>query len=280
MNIPSSTLKDMFTAGCHFGHTARRWNPKMAPYIYGVRNYIHIINLDLSLPLFNNAIKAVYDVSASGGRVLFVGTKRQAQDIIADTAKKTGQYYINHRWLGGTMTNWNTITASVKKLKELDALLEKDTQGLTKKELLGLQRKQNKLQLSLGGIRDMAGLPDLLVVIDTAHEKIAIQEAKLLNIPIVGIVDTNADPDSIDYPVPGNDDAGRAIQLYCDMFANAILSGLEQSLAMSGADLGSRDVAPMQQEQQQEAEEVASQENVGDAHAPEAVASDSHSDNQ
>lgn len=238
MEIPVITVQEMFEAGCHFGHTARRWNPKMKPYIFGIRNGVHIIDLDQSTPLLNNALKAVYDVAAGGGRILFVGTKHQAQEIIAESATNAGQYYVNHRWLGGMLTNWKTITNSIKRLRQLDEILAGEGLGYTKKEKLDLERKRAKLQSALGGIRDMAGLPDLIVVLDTIKESLVIDEARNLKIPVVAILDSNSNPDGITYPVPGNDDAVRAIKLYFNAFATAILAGLAKSMAINGGDAG------------------------------------------
>ena len=217
MALPAFNMRQLLEAGCHFGHQSHRWNPKMAPFIFGARNNIHIIDLAQSVPLLHQALVKVSDVVAQGGRVLLVGTKRQASEGIADAAKRCAQYYINHRWLGGTLTNWKTISQSIRRLKLLDEMLSGDIKGRTKKEVLQLTRDRDSLNRSLGGIKEMGGLPDLLFVIDTNKEQIAIAEAKKLGIPIVAIVDTNCDPDGIDFVVPGNDDAGRAITLYCDL---------------------------------------------------------------
>ena len=238
MALPQISLRQLLETGVHFGHQAHRWNPKMAPYIYGERDGVHIIDLTKTVPLLYRALGAIRDIVAGGGRVLFVGTKRQAQEIIADAAKRTGQYYVNHRWLGGMLTNWQTVSRSIRRLKELDAILEKGTEGFTKKELLQLTRQREKLERALGGIRDMGGLPDVLFVIDTNREKIAVAEANKLGIPVVAVVDTNSDPDGIDYPIPGNDDATRAIKLYCDLVAIAILDGIAEQMKKSGADVG------------------------------------------
>ncbi len=248
MDIPLITVQDMFESGCHFGHTARRWNPKMQKYIFGERNGVHIIDLDKSVPMMNQAMKVLHDVAAGGGRILFVGTKHQAQEIIAETAKSAGQYFVNHRWLGGMLTNWKTITNSIKRLKALDEILAGEGLGYTKKEKLNLTRERAKLQATLGGIRDMAGLPDLIVVLDTIKESIAIQEAQNLKIPVVAILDSNSNPDGITYAVPGNDDAVRAIKLYFESFASAILVGLEKSMAMAGVDLGASEAPAMEAE--------------------------------
>jgi small subunit ribosomal protein S2 len=247
MSLPAFNMRQLLEAGVHFGHQSHRWNPKMAPFIFGARNNIHIVDLAQTVPLLHQALVAVSDVVAKGGRVLFVGTKRQAGEAIADAAKRSAQYYINHRWLGGTLTNWKTISQSIRRLRQLDDMLSGDTQGRTKKELLNLTRERDKLNQGLGGIRDMGGLPDLLFVIDTNKEDIAIKEARKLKIPIVAIVDTNCDPDGIDYPIPGNDDAGRAITLYCDLIARAAIDGLSRSQASAGVDLGASE-APLEEE--------------------------------
>jgi small subunit ribosomal protein S2 len=231
-------MRQMLEAGAHFGHQTHRWNPKMAPFLFGARNNIHIIDLAQSVPLMHQALVAVSDVVARGGRVLFVGTKRQASDAIADAAERCAQYYINHRWLGGTLTNWKTISQRIRKLKQLDETLDAGAQGLTKREQLNLQRMRDKLDTALGGIKDMGGLPDILFVIDTNKEKIAIEEANKLGIPVVAIVDSNCSPDGITHPVPGNDDAARAIALYCDLISRAAISGIERAQGDSGADVG------------------------------------------
>lgn len=240
MALPTFTLRQLIEAGAHFGHQTHRWNPRMQSYLYGVRNNIHIIDLQQTVPMLHRALQAVRDVVAGGGRVLFVGTKRQASEPIAEAAQRCGQYYVNHRWLGGMLTNWKTISHSIKRLKELDETLGSDPNsiGLTKKELLSLTRERDKLQRALGGIREMGGLPDILVVIDTVKEDIAIAEARKLGIPVVAIVDSNSDPSGIAYPVPGNDDALRAINLYCELFAQSILDGLQAEMVASGADIG------------------------------------------
>ena len=238
MALPAFTMRQLLEAGVHFGHKTRRWNPKMSPYLFGVRNGIHIIDLQQTVPLLHQAMTAVKDVVAAGGRVLFVGTKRQASSRIADAAKRCGQYYVNHRWLGGMMTNWRTISNSIKRLRDLDDQLAGESDGLTKKELLGLTREQAKLERALGGIKEMGGLPDILVVIDTNKEAIAIAEANKLNIPVVGIIDSNSKPDGITYPVPGNDDAIRAINFYCELLVGAVLDGIQQEVASTGADIG------------------------------------------
>ena len=238
MALPDVTMRQLLEAGVHFGHQTHRWNPKMAPYIYGERNNIHIMDLTQTVPLLHQALVQISDTVAKGGRVLFVGTKRQASEAIAEAAKSCAQYYINHRWLGGTLTNWRTISHSIKRLKSLEELFAGNTHGLTKKELLQLTRERDKLERSLGGIKDMGAPPDLMVVIDTNKESIAIAEAHKLNMPVVAIVDSNCDPDGINFPVPGNDDAGRAITLYCDLIARAALDGIERAQGSIGVDIG------------------------------------------
>ena len=243
MALPAFNMRQLLEAGVHFGHQAHRWNPKMAPFIYGARNNIHIIDLTQTTPLLHQALVKVSDTVASGGRVLFVATKRQASEGIAEAAKRSAQYFINHRWLGGTLTNWKTISQSIRRLRQFDDILA-DPQGRTKKEVLNIQRERDKLNQALGGIKDMGGVPDLLVVIDTNKEAIAIQEARKLGIPIVAVVDTNCDPDGIDFPVPGNDDAGRALTLYCDLIARAAIDGLERSQSSAGVDVGASENPP------------------------------------
>lgn len=238
MALPDFSMRTLLEAGAHFGHQTHRWNPKMERYIFGSRSNIHIIDLSQSMPLMHQALVAVRDVAAKGGRVLFVGTKRQAADSVAEAAKRCAQYYMNNRWLGGTLTNWRTVSGSIQRLRELDAILETGGEGRNKKELLTLTRERDRLELSLGGIKDMGGVPDIMFVIDTNKEAIAIQEARKLNIPIIAILDTNCDPDGITYPIPGNDDAARAIQTYCDLIADAVLDGLATGAAASGVDLG------------------------------------------
>ena len=240
MTMPQFTMRQLLEAGVHFGHQARRWNPKMKPYIFGERNDVHIIDLQQTVPMLRHALQKVRDVVAGGGRVLFVGTKRQAQEAIAEAAGRCGQYHVNHRWLGGMLTNWKTVSNSIKRLRDLDERLGEDITGLTKKEVLRMTRERDKLERALGGIKDMAGLPDILLVIDTNKEDIAISEARKLNIPIIAVIDSNCDPDVVDLVVPGNDDAIRAIKLYCDLFARAVLDGIEAELAATGEDLGAR----------------------------------------
>jgi small subunit ribosomal protein S2 len=240
MALPEYSMRQLLEAGVHFGHHTRRWNPKMAPYIFGVRNGIHIIDLEQTVPLLRQGLEAVRDVVAGGGRVLLVGTKRQAQDAIADAAKRCGQYYVNYRWLGGMLTNFKTISQSIKRLREVEERVAQENTGLTKRELLELTRDHDKLERALGGIKEMGGLPDILVVIDTNKEAIAVAEANTLRIPVVAVLDSNSSPDGIAYPIPGNDDAMRAIHLYCDLFAGAVLDGLQAELAASGIDIGAR----------------------------------------
>jgi len=240
MAVPDFSMRQLLEAGVHFGHKTHRWNPKMAPYIFGVRSGVHILDLSQTVPMLYRALEVVRDITAGGGRVLFVGTKRQAQDPVAQAAAQCGQYYVNHRWLGGMLTNWQTISNSIRRLKALEEQLSNDAEvaGLTKKEQLDLTREREKLERSLGGIKDMGGLPDAIVVIDTNREAIAVKEARRLNVPVVGILDSNSDPDGIAFPVPGNDDALRAISLYCDLFSRAVLDGIQQQMSASGMDLG------------------------------------------
>ena len=250
MALPEFSMCTLLEAGAHFGHQTHRWNPKMDRYIFGSRSNIHIIDLSQTMPLFHQALVAVRDVAAKGGRVLFVGTKRQAAEPVAEAAKRCAQYYMNNRWLGGTLTNWRTVSGSIARLRELETILANGGEGRVKKELLNLQREKDKLELSLGGIKDMGSIPDIMFVIDTNKEAIAIQEARKLNIPIIAILDTNSDPDGITYPVPGNDDAARAIQTYCDLIADAVLDGLAAGASASGIDLGASEapVEPMLRE--------------------------------
>src|SRR5580704_15786041 len=239
MALPEFNMRQLLEAGAHFGHQTHRWNPKMERYIFGSRANIHIIDLSQSMPLLHQALVKVREVAASGGRVLFVGTKRQASEPVATGAKRCAQYYVNHRWLGGTLTNWRTISQSIARLREMEGVLENpESSGRPKKELLQLTRERDKLELSLGGIKDMGGIPDLMFVIDTNKEAIAIQEARKLNIPVVAILDTNCDPQGITYPIPGNDDAARALQLYCDLVADSVLDGLTEGQAGMGVDIG------------------------------------------
>ena len=239
MALPDFSMRQLLEAGVHFGHQAHRWNPKMGSYIFGTRNTIHLVDLAQTVPMLHRALQAVSDTVAKGGRILFVGTKRQAQDSIADAAKRSAQYYVNSRWLGGTLTNWKTISASIARLRKLDEMLSSgDTGGYTKKERLTMQRERDKLDRSLGGIKDMGGVPDLLFVIDTNKEDIAIKEAQRLNIPVAAVVDTNCDPAGITYVVPGNDDASRAVSLYCDLIAKAAIDGISRAQGEMGVDAG------------------------------------------
>ena len=247
MALPDFSMRQLLEAGVHFGHQTHRWNPKMAPYIYGARNNIHIIDLSQSVPLLHQALKQVSDTVARGGRVLFVGTKRQASDIVADAAQRSAQYYVNSRWLGGMLTNWKTISNSISRLRKLDEMLSSgEAQAFTKKERLNLDREREKLDKALGGIKDMGSTPDLMFVIDTNKEAIAIQEAKRLGIPVVAIVDSNCDPDKVDFPIPGNDDAARAIQLYCDLIAKAAIDGIARQQGALGVDVGAAEEAPVE----------------------------------
>jgi small subunit ribosomal protein S2 len=238
MALPDFSMRQLLEAGAHFGHQSHRWNPKMSQFIFGTRNNIHIIDLAQTVPMLYRALQAVSDTVAKGGRVLFVGTKRQAADSVADAAKRSAQYYVNSRWLGGMLTNWKTISASISRLRKLDETLVGGGPGLTKKERLMLSREKEKLEKALGGIKDMGGTPDLLFVIDTNKEQLAIKEARRLGIPVAAIVDTNCDPDGIAFPVPANDDAGRAITLYCDLIARAAIDGISRSQGDLGVDLG------------------------------------------
>jgi len=244
MALPDFTMRQLLEAGVHFGHQKHRWNPKMSPYIYGTRNNIHIMDLAQTVPMLHRALEVVSDTVAGGGRVLFVGTKRQATEPITAAAKRSAQYYVNARWLGGMLTNWKTISQSIKRLRELEEQVGGETQGLTKKELLNLTRELGKLERSLGGIKEMGGQPSLLFVIDTNKEAIAVAEANKLGIPVIGVVDSNSDPDGIVYPVPGNDDALRAISLYCDLVSDAVLDGLQQEAISAGVDIGEAEEAP------------------------------------
>lgn len=241
-------MRQLLEAGVHFGHHTRRWDPRMGPFIFGERNNVHILDLQQTVPLLHQAIKALRDTTAKGGRVLFVGTKRVASEKLAETAKECGQYFVNHRWLGGMLTNWATVTQSIRRLRDLEKKLEsEEINQLTKKEVLQLTRERDKLELTLGGIKDMGGLPDMLFILDTNKEDIAVAEANKLGIPVVAVVDSNASPLGIDFPVPGNDDAMRAISLYCELARDAILDGLQQELAASGHDIGADTVAPSEE---------------------------------
>ena len=246
MAMPDFTMRQLLEAGVHFGHHTRRWNPRMASYLFGIRNQVHIIDLQQTVPMLDRALRAVRDVTAAGGRVLFVGTKRAAAEHVADAAKRCGQYYINHRWLGGTLTNWKTITGSIKRLRQIEEQLANQNQGLSKKEILEITRDQVKLERSLGGIKEMGGLPDILFIIDTNKEKLAVEEANKLHIPVVAILDSNSDPTGVTFPIPGNDDAIRAITLYCDLIAGSVLDGISAEMAASGADIGAVEELPIQ----------------------------------
>ena len=243
MALPEFSMRQLLEAGAHFGHQTHRWNPKMKPFIFGERANIHIMDLSQTVPLLHQALVKVREVAAKGGRILFVGTKRQASEPLAEAASRCAQYYVNHRWLGGTLTNWRTISNSIARLRELEEKFdgENGLAGLTKKEQLMLTREKDKLERSLGGIKDMGGTPDLMFVIDTNKEGIAIQEARKLGIPVVAVVDTNCDPDVVDMPIPGNDDASRAISLYCDLVADAVLDGMAEGQMALGVDLGESD---------------------------------------
>jgi small subunit ribosomal protein S2 len=277
MAAPVVTMQNLIEAGAHFGHQTHRWNPRMKPYIFGARNGIHILDLSQTVPLFARALDFIASTSAAGGKVLFVGTKRQAQGAIADAARASGQHFVNHRWLGGMLTNWKTISGSIKRLKMLEEQLSGDTSGLTKKEVLNKTRERDKLELSLGGIRDMGGIPDVMFVIDANKEELAIKEANVLGIPVVAILDSNVSPDGIAFPVPANDDAARAIRLYCDAVAQAATRGGQQARANRGEDLGAaveptaepvlveEAAAPVTEDEQVPAEAAAETERQSDA---------------
>ena len=260
---PTVTMQQLIEAGAHFGHQTHRWNPRMKPYIFGNRNGVHIIDLSQTVPLMARALDFVSSTVRAGGKVLFVGTKRQAQEPIAEAARACGQHFVNHRWLGGMLTNWKTISGSIRELKSLEEKLSGETSGLTKKEVLQLTRKKDKLELSLGGIRDMGGIPDVMFVIDANKEDLAIKEAGVLGIPVIGVLDTNVDPSGIAFPIPGNDDASRAVRLYCDAIAAAVTSGSTEGVVDSGADVGAMDAPPA---------EVAAVEAAPAAEAPAAEA--------
>ena len=247
MALPDFSLRQLLEAGVHYGHQTQRWNPRMGPYIYGDRNGIHIIDLTQTVPMLEQALKVVRDTVAKGGRILFVGTKRQAAKQVAESAERCAQYYMNHRWLGGTLTNWKTVSQSIQRLKQIDELMERGAVGLTKKELLNMTREQAKLQASLGGIREMGTLPDLLFVIDVNKESLAIQEAGKLGIPVVAVVDTNCAPDGVTHVIPGNDDAARAVALYCDLISRAALDGMSAALGAAGHDLGALEDVPAEE---------------------------------
>ena len=243
MTIPTFTMRQLLEAGIHFGHHTRRWNPKMEEFIFGERNKIHIIDLEKTVPMLHTALETIHQIAKKGGKILFVGTKRSASEIIASSAINCGQFYVNHRWLGGMLTNWETVSKSIKRLKELESKIESgEINNLTKKEKLNIERSKEKLELNLGGIKNMPTLPDAIFVIDINKEAIAVQEARKLNIPVIAICDTNTDPNYIDYPIPGNDDAVRSISLYCDLIGSAILGGMEENLTESGVDIGNADI--------------------------------------
>ncbi|MEK9680156.1 MAG: 30S ribosomal protein S2 [Rhodospirillaceae bacterium] len=266
MALPTFTMRQLLEAGVHFGHVTRRWNPRMEEYIFGVRQGVHIIDLQQTVPMLYRAMQAVNEVVAGGGRVLLVGTKRQASSPVAEAAKRCGQYYVNHRWLGGMMTNWNTISNSIRRLHSLDETLSEENVGLTKKELLQLTREREKLERALGGIKEMGGLPDIMFVIDTNKEDIAVAEANKLGIPVVGVIDSNSNPEGIDYPIPGNDDSLRAITLYCDLIAGSVLSGIQEEITQSGGDIGAAEEAPA--EELPAAEEAATEKPAEEGEKP------------
>ena len=260
MALPEFSLRQLLEAGVHFGHQTQRWNPRMGEYIYGERNGIHIVDLTQTVPLLDQALNVIRDTVARGGRILFVGTKRQAQRPIAEAAEKSAQFYMNHRWLGGTLTNWKTVSQSIARLKEIDERMEQGAEGLTKRERLSMERDQEKLNASLGGIREMGGIPDLMFVIDVNKEDLAIAEARKLGIPVVAVVDTNCSPEGVDYIIPGNDDAARAVALYCDLAARAALDGMSAQLGAAGVDIGALEEAALEEaaaEAQAEAEATA-----------------------
>lgn len=241
MAVPSFTMRQLLEAGVHFGHTTRRWNPKMEQFIFGERNGVHIIDLEQTVPMLYRAMEAVRDVAAGGGRVLFVGTKRQAASIVAESASRCGQYYVNHRWLGGMLTNWKTISNSIKRLRVVEEQLAQEDIGLTKRELLRVERERAKLDQALGGIKEMGGLPDILFIVDTNKEDIAVQEATKLGLPVIAVIDSNSSPEGVTYPIPGNDDAMRAISLYCELISGSVLDGLQAEMVASGVDVGELD---------------------------------------
>jgi small subunit ribosomal protein S2 len=275
MAMPEFSMRQLLEAGVHFGHQTRRWNPKMQSYIFGVRNNVHIIDLQQTVPLLSQALQAIREVTSQGGRVLFVGTKRQAQEPIAAAAQRCGQYFVNHRWLGGMLTNWKTISNSIRRLRDLDEQLGGETKGLTKKETLNLTRERDKLERALGGIKEMGGLPDMLFIIDTNKESIAVEEARRLNVPVVAVLDSNSDPAGISFPIPGNDDSLRAIQLYCDLVAGAVLEGLQAEMVASGIDVGAQEDLPTEaavaEEAPAEGEAVAAPAEGGEEAAPAAA---------
>ena len=256
MALPEFSMRQLLEAGVHFGHQTQRWNPRMGEFIYGARNGIHIIDLTQTVPMLDAALNTIRETVAKGGRILFVGTKRQAAAPIAEAAEKSAQFYMNHRWLGGTLTNWQTVSQSINRLKQIDERMAAGAEGLTKKERLGMEREQAKLQASLGGIREMGGVPDLLFVIDVKKEALAIAEANKLGIPVVAVVDTNCAPEGVDFIIPGNDDAARAIALYCDLASRAALDGMSAQLGAAGVDLGAMEEAPVEETVAEEAAEA------------------------
>ncbi|WP_269581772.1 30S ribosomal protein S2 [Roseibium sp. Sym1] len=273
MALPDFTMRQLLEAGVHFGHQKHRWNPRMGQFIFGVRNDVHIMDLSQTVPLLHQALKAVSDTVAGGGRVLIVGTKRQAQEAVASSARNSAQYFVNARWLGGMLTNWKTISQSIQRLRKLEETLSSDAaNALTKKERLFMDREREKLERNLGGIKDMGGIPDLIFVIDTNRESIAIQEARRLGIPVAAILDSNSDPDGITYPVPGNDDAGRAISLYCDLIARAAIDGISRAQGAAGMDIGASDEAPVEEALAETAEEAPAEEAPAEAAPAEAEA--------
>ncbi|WP_340151573.1 30S ribosomal protein S2 [uncultured Sneathiella sp.] len=274
MALPTFTMRQLLEAGVHFGHQSRRWNPKMGPYIFGARNKIHILDLQQTVPMLYQALKVVRDTVAGGGRVLFVGTKRQASEVVAESAKQCAQFYVNHRWLGGMLTNWKTVSESIKRLHKLEEQLAEEHTGLTKKEVLKMTRERDKLERALGGIKEMGGLPNVIVVIDTNKEELAVQEANKLGIPVVAILDSNSDPDGITYPVPGNDDALRAISLYCDLFKQAVIDGISMEMSSQGTDLGASEAPTLSEDlpEEEKAEEAAPEASVEDSEAAPAKA--------
>ncbi|MEM9095920.1 MAG: 30S ribosomal protein S2 [Pseudomonadota bacterium] len=271
MSLPEFSMRQLLEAGVHFGHQTHRWNPRMGQYIYGERNGIHILDLTQTVPLLHQALVAVRDHVSKGGRILFVGTKRQAQKQIAESAERSAQYFMNHRWPGGALTNWSTVSKSIQTLKKLDEQLAPEAQGFTKKERLQLERQREKLQLTLGGIREMGGKPDMLFVIDTNKEDLAIQEANKLKIPVAAVLDTNSNPEGVTYPIPGNDDAARAIALYCDLVARAALDGMSAQLGQAGIDIGEMEEAPVEEALTEEATPEAATETPAEAPAEDAA---------
>ncbi len=281
MVMPSFTMRQLLEAGVHFGHRTRRWNPKMAPYIFGVRNKVHIIDLQQTVPMLHQAMQAVREVAAAGGRVLFVGTKRQASRTIAESAKRCGQYYVDHRWLGGMLTNWKTMSNSIRRLKELEEQFageNLDSLGLTKKETLRLVRERDKLDRALGGIKDMGAPADIVVIIDTNKELIAVKESNKLGIPVVAVIDSNSDPDGIKFPIPGNDDSLRAIELYCELLSSAVLDGLEAEARAAGVDVGESEKAPAEPLPPEQADKPQAETEAGKAPEAPATAAEAPTD--